>query len=76
MDGITQERPNECPILNFHKTHYRQSLNKTFGTHVEKSMFFKTLKKINSVSFLKIKLLAKNRLGGREKMKNLIHAKS
>ena len=76
MDGIMQERPNECPILNFQNIHYRQSLNKTFGTHVEKSMVFKTLKKINSVSFLKIKLLSKNRLGGREKVKNLVHPKS
>ena len=46
MDGIMQERPNECPILNFQNIHYRQSLNKTFGTHVEKSMIFNTFKKI------------------------------
>ena len=45
MDPIRQERPNEDPILNFNKTHYRQSLNKKFGKHVEKSMVFKTLKK-------------------------------
>ena len=31
-------------ILNIHKMHYRQSLNITFGTHVKKSMVFKTLK--------------------------------
>ena len=45
MDDITQESPNEGSILNFHKRHYRQSLNKTIGTHVEKSMVFKILKK-------------------------------
>ena len=45
MDGIMQERSNEGAILHVYKRHYRQSLNKTFGTHVEKSMIFKTLKK-------------------------------
>ena len=45
MDSIRQERPNKGPILNFNKTHYRQSLNKKFDTHVEISMFFKSLQK-------------------------------
>ena len=44
MDNTTQERPNVGPILNFNKRHYRRSLNKKFGTHVEKAMVFKTLK--------------------------------
>ena len=60
MDDIRQERPNEGPILNFNKRLYGESLNRKFGTHIEKYMFFKTLKKINSVSFLEIKLLAEN----------------
>ena len=40
MDNIRQERPNEGPILNIHKRHYSQSLNKKFSTHLEKSMVF------------------------------------
>ena len=44
-DDQRQERDNEGPILNFHKSHFRHSLNKTFGAHVEKSMVFKILKK-------------------------------
>ena len=44
MDGIRHERPNEGPILNFNERLYKQSLNKTCGTHAEKSMVFKTLK--------------------------------
>ena len=62
MDDITQERPNKGPILNFHKIHYRQSLSKTFVTNVKKSM---VLEKINSVSFLEIKLFVVNLCGGR-----------
>ena len=54
MDDTRQESPNEDLILNIPKRQYRQSLNKTFGTHVEKSMAFK------SVSFLVIKLLTEN----------------
>ena len=59
------EKPNESPISNFSKSFYRQSLNKNFGTHVQKSIVFKTLKK-NNVPLLEIKLLAK-KPHGREK---------
>ena len=45
MDDIRQEIPKESPILYFYKRHYRQSLNKIFRTHFDKSMVFKTLKK-------------------------------
>ena len=58
MEDIKQERHNEGPVLNIHKRHYRQPLNKTFGTKVKKSVVFETFKKISSVSFLEIKLLA------------------
>ena len=44
MSNIRQERPNEGPILNVNKQGIWQSLNKKFGTHVQKSMVFKTLK--------------------------------
>ena len=44
MDKTRQERPNEGPFLNVNKKLYRQSLNKTFSTHVEKSMVFKSFK--------------------------------
>ena len=60
-----QEKPSEGPISNFSKSLYRQSLNRNFGTHVQKSMVFKTLKK-NNVPLLEIKLLAK-KTHGREK---------
>ena len=43
--GIRQERPNDGPILNIATIQYRQSLNRKFGTHVEKSMVFKSFKK-------------------------------
>ena len=42
MDNIRQERPNEAPILNVNKQ--ETSLNMKFGTHVKKSMVFKTFK--------------------------------
>ena len=45
MDDIRQERPNDGQILNIDTIHYRQSLNRKFGTHVEKSMVFKSFKK-------------------------------
>ena len=45
MNDIRQERPNEGPILNFNKRLYKQSLNKKFGIHVEKSIVLKILKK-------------------------------
>ena len=44
MDGITQERPSEGPYLNVNKTHRRQYLSTMLGTHVTKSMVFKTLR--------------------------------
>ena len=44
MDDIRQKRLIEGPVLNICKIHYQQSLTKTFGTFVEKSMIFKTLK--------------------------------
>ena len=45
MGNIRKKRPYEGPILNIHKMYYRLSLNKTFGTHSEEAMVFKTLKK-------------------------------
>ena len=45
MGGIKQGMPYKDPILNFSKRLYRQSLEKKFGTHVEKSKVFKILKK-------------------------------
>ena len=56
MSNIRQERPNKGPILKIRKRNYLQTVNKTFSTHVEKSMV--------SASFLKIKLLAENLCGG------------
>ena len=44
MENIRQERPNEVPILNVNKKLYTQSLHKKFGTHVEKSIVFRTFK--------------------------------
>ena len=60
MAGIRQERPNKDPILNINKRLYRQSLNKKFDTHFES---IEELEKIDSVSFLEIKLLTKNSRG-------------
>ena len=45
MDDIMGEKLNMGPTLNFNKRLYRQSLNKTFGTHINKSMIFTTLKR-------------------------------
>ena len=59
MDNIRQERPNEGPILNFNKQEIWQDLNKKYGTHVEKSMAFKTFK-VSSALSLEIKLSAEN----------------
>ena len=44
MDNMRQERLNEGPNLNANKNLHRQSLSKKFGTHVEKSIVFKTFK--------------------------------
>ena len=40
MDDIRLKRPKEGPIVDLHKGNYRQSLNKIFGTQVEKSMVY------------------------------------
>ena len=56
MDGIRQQRFNECTILNFNENSHRQSLREIFGAHFEKSMVFKILKK--SASFREITFLA------------------
>ena len=45
MDNIRQEKSNEGPILKVNKRKTWQSLNKKFGTHIEKFMVFKTMKK-------------------------------
>ena len=47
MGDIKQGRSYKDTILNFSKRLYKQSLKKKFGTHVEKSMVFKILKKNN-----------------------------
>ena len=44
MDNIRQERSDEGQILKINKKFYRQSLNKTFHTHVKKPMAFKNFK--------------------------------
>ena len=49
MEDIRQERSNKGPILSFNKRLSRQSLNKKFGIHFEKSMVFKTLKNKQSI---------------------------
>ena len=76
MGDIRQESSNDGSILNFNKRLYRQSLNNTFSTNVEKSIVFKKinsdLEKINSVSFLEIKFLADNAHGD----ENLVLPKS
>ena len=38
------EKINIGPTLNFNKKLYTQSLNKTFGTYINKSMIFNALK--------------------------------
>ena len=45
MDDIIREKLNIGPTLNFNERLYRQSLNKKFGTHINKSMIFNTLKR-------------------------------
>ena len=47
MEGIRQDRPNEGLILNFIKLIkrlHRQSISKKSGSHIKKSIVFKTLK--------------------------------
>ena len=45
MDDIMREKINIDPTLNFNERLYRQSLNKKFGTHINKSMIFNALKR-------------------------------
>ena len=45
MDDIMHEKLNIVPTLNFYEKLYRQSLNKKFGTRVDKSMIFNALKR-------------------------------
>ena len=43
MGNIRQERSNDGPNLKVNRQNIWQSLNKKFGTHVEKSMVLKSL---------------------------------
>ena len=43
MDDIMRKKFNIGPTLNFNERLYRQSLNKKFGTHINKSMIFNAL---------------------------------
>ena len=45
MNDIMHEKPNIFLTLNFNERLYRQSLNKKFGTHINKSMLFNALKR-------------------------------
>ena len=45
MDDMMREKLNIGPTLNFNERLYRQSLNKKFGTHINKSIIFNTLKR-------------------------------
>ena len=45
MDNIMREKLNIGPTLNFNERLYRQSLNKKFGTHINKPMIFNALKR-------------------------------
>ena len=45
MDDIMREKFNISPTLDFNKRLYGQSLNKKFGTHINKSMIFTALKR-------------------------------
>ena len=45
MDDIMCEKLNIGPTLNLNERLYRQSLNKKFGTHINKSMIFNYLKR-------------------------------
>ena len=44
MDDIMYEKLNIGPTLNFDEKLYRQSLNKNFDTHINKSTIFNALK--------------------------------
>ena len=58
MNDIRQERPNGGPSLMLNKRFKETSLNKKFGRHAKEFMVFQALKKINSIAFLEVKLLA------------------
>ena len=45
MDDIMHKKLNIGPTLNFDERLYRHSLNKKFGTHINKSMVFNALKR-------------------------------
>ena len=45
MDDNMREKLNIGPTLNFNERLYRQSLNKKFGTLINKSMIFNALKR-------------------------------
>ena len=45
MNDIMHEKLNIFLTLNFNERLYRQSLNKKFGTHINKSMLFNALKR-------------------------------
>ena len=45
MFDIMREKLNISPTLNFNERLYRQSLNKKFDTHINKSMIFNALKR-------------------------------
>ena len=45
MDDIMREKINIGPNSNFNERLYRQSLNKKFDTHINKSMTFNALKR-------------------------------
>ena len=45
MDDIMREKLNIGPTLNFNERLYRQSQNKKFGTHINKSMIFNVLQR-------------------------------
>ena len=45
MDDIMREKLNIGLTLNFNERLYRQSVNKKYGTHINKSMIFNALKR-------------------------------
>ena len=45
MDDIMYEKLNIGPTLYFNEKLYGQSLNKKFGTHINKSIIFNALKR-------------------------------
>ena len=45
MDDNMYEKLNISPTLNFNEKVHRQSLNKKFGIHINKSMIFNALER-------------------------------